>query len=346
MTRPGRGEALVLAVLGAGVGAYALLRLVPHLAPFLLALLLAYLIDPAVNALEARGVPRGAAVLLVLALGAAGAVLAGSVLVARLAAEGRLLLEWAPRLAEQVAAASTGLDHLLTRLGLPLSTAEVVRSQVLQVVLSVEALGRTLRAGLRALPGFLLDLCITVVATFFLARDKSYLARTAISTLPAEWQPRARRLKREVVAGVVGFIRSQLLLVACTALLSAAALWVAGHPLALVLGVTAGLLDLVPMVGPAGVFAPLVATRLLGGQAREGWLLAGLFAAVLGVRQVLEPRLVGRLAGLHPLTALASMYLGARLAGPAGLFAGPFCAVACKAIYLGLAGTTGPRRGP
>jgi predicted PurR-regulated permease PerM len=58
-----------------------------------------------------------------------------------------------------------------------------------------------------------------------------------------------------------------------------------------------------------------------------------LYGVITLVRQIAEPRIVGESIGLHPLPALASMYIGFRLFGAIGLVAGPCAAVIGRAIW-------------
>ena len=63
-----------------------------------------------------------------------------------------------------------------------------------------------------------------------------------------------------------------------------------------------------------------------------GITLACLYAGAIIIRQILEPRLVGRQLGLYPLATMISIYIGYRLLGFAGLLIGPVLLHLAKAV--------------
>jgi sporulation integral membrane protein YtvI len=307
--------------------------LLGYVMPFLLAVVLGAWLDPLVDWGERFHLPRGLSVLLGLAVLLAGLAaslgLFVSVLmveVARLAARlpnlfavGRRVLDgaltWALGVADWRAPAATRLlnDHLGT---------------LYQIV------GAVLRAvglALVALPNVLLVAVLTVIAAFFLLRDKSVLVAMGDWLVPPAYRHRAPHLRGEVLRGTLGFVRAQMLVVLTTAAATAVGLWVYGSRYALLLGLLAGVLDLVPFLGPTALLAPWAVVELLAGRAWSGVGLLAVLAGVVLLRQVVEPRLVAHGTGLHPLTALVALYVGVRLFGAWGFVIGPVSAMALKA---------------
>ena len=82
-------------------------------------------------------------------------------------------------------------------------------------------------------------------------------------------------------------------------------------------------MDFLPVFGCGTVLAPWAIVSIIGGHAGRGIALLVLLAVLWLVRQFLEPRVIGRAAGVHPFLALAGAYLGFRLAGPAGMLLAP-----------------------
>ncbi len=103
------------------------------------------------------------------------------------------------------------------------------------------------------------------------------------------------------------FVRGQFLLVVIVATLLSFAFWLDGEPYWLLIGSFAGIVELVPIVGPlaAGVIA-------IGAGLTAGWTVAiGAGIAVLVLRQlqdyVIAPRVMGHAVGLSPLVVLISV---------------------------------------
>jgi predicted PurR-regulated permease PerM len=124
------------------------------------------------------------------------------------------------------------------------------------------------------------------------------------------------------------FVRGQFLLVVIVATLLSFAFWLDGEPYWLLIGAFAGLVELVPIVGPltAGAVA-------IGAGLTVGWTVAlGAGIAVLVLRQlqdyIIGPRVMGHAVGLSPLVVLVAVVAIGYLLGPIYvLIATPIAAV-------------------
>lgn len=136
--------------------------------------------------------------------------------------------------------------------------------------------------------------------------------------LPANWRPRAASLIKPLEGRLGGYVRGQLLVSLAVAFVLGTGLTLLGVKYSLVLGVMAGLLNLVPFVGSilTAVFATLVA-------ANQSLTLGGCVVLLFGFEQWLEsnvivPQLLGKQVELHPLIVLFSILIGATVLGLAG----------------------------
>lgn len=310
--------------------------LVGYVSPFILAVFMACVIDPVVDRLEARGIPRSIGALgAIIALGA-GVLGAAWALLANVMREVETLRSKLPEYASGVRGLVDSLrgvaEGLLSELPHPFDEAVERGIQNVSEALGQAATELLGRAG--ALPGLFLVGLVALITTYFLSRDKRELGDFFIRLFPPSWRPELRRLKIEITGGLVGFVRAQLILVALSAGLSVGGLLVFGYPYAWLLGILAGALDLVPMVGPSGVFVPLILICALAGEWSRAIGTACVWLTVLLVRQIVEPDVVGRHVGLHPLTTLLAAYLGGAWLGLHGLLLGPVVAIAVKAICV------------
>jgi predicted PurR-regulated permease PerM len=129
------------------------------------------------------------------------------------------------------------------------------------------------------------------------------------------------------------FVRGQFLLVVIVATLLSFAFWLDGEPYWLLIGTSAGVVELVPIVGPlaAGVVA-------VGAGLTVGWAVAlGAGIAVLVLRQledyVIAPRIMGHAVGLSPLVVLVSVVAIGVMLGPIYvLLAIPIAAIAATLV--------------
>jgi sporulation integral membrane protein YtvI len=312
--------------------------LLPHLSPFLLALFLSALIDAPVNHLERSGIPRRYAVLLVLVLLLVITVSISTVTAIHLLRDLTGLATQLPMLTSRLSQIAHGFVVRLQDVaaGFPIPLTDAVESLVQRLTLGLEALLHSGLVSLAALPTLLTNLTVSLLATYFMVRDGRVLARQAQAFLPETWQKRSACIKRDLFAGLVGFVRAEAFLMTITGMLTTIALALFHVPYAWLLGVAAGILDLVPLIGIGVVFFPLAWGY---GWAGKHTLAAGLLAAwgvVVLVRQVCEPMLMHARIGLHPLTSLVTIYVGLRIWGFSGAFLAPLAVISLKVLWLGV----------
>lgn len=328
---------LVLAGAVAVLG-LAWMYLLPYLLPFAIAVFLAVLIDPAVDRLEARGrMRRGFAVSLVL-LGAGlavGTVL--TVLVAAVRSELSALIAQLPQLvdagrevAERAIAVVAAYSDTL-----PAGLRELIDQQldaVYRGLARVAAQATGALAAIGALPSAVVTALVSVVATFFISRDKRIIARFLLDVLPPAWKAQVIAAKADVFGGVIGFVKAQLTLIALTALLTLIGLNLAGARYPMTFAILVGLFDVLPVLGPGVVLLPWGVGAILLGEVGFGAKVLGVYGVVAAVRQVMEPKLVADQLGLHPLATLIALYVGLQLFGAGGVIFGPLTVLIIKAL--------------
>lgn len=328
----------VLLALAAAGGLIYLLQ--PVLGPFLFAALLAYLGDPLADRLEARGLGRTGAVVLVflalslvLTLGLLGFL---PLLVEQL----RDLLQRLPRALTWLE--STARPWLEHRFGLALPSLESAEVNALlreHWQSTGELAGQVLRSAFAsgaAVLGTLATLALVPVVTFYLLRDWDRLIAQVQALLPRDLERVLTPLARECDEVIAAFLRGQLLVMLALGTLYAVGLALVGLDFALLIGLVAGLASLVPYLGLAvGLVLAGGAVLFQGGDPLTA--LAGV-GAVFAVGQTLEgmvlvPWLVGDRIGLHPVAVIFAVLAGGQLFGFTGvLLALPVAAVIAVAL--------------
>lgn len=298
----------------------------PILMPFLLAALFAYLGDPVVDRLEARKLSRTWSVVVVFSIMTLAMLVLVLFLAPMLVRQVEALASFLPRtvdwLQNSVLPFVGGMlgvetdalwdtDRLKTSLAQHWREAGSLAAQVLDSVS---------RSGL-ALLGWVANLVLIPVVTFYLLRDWDVLVERIRHVLPRGWEATVVRLARDSDAVLGAFLRGQLLVMLALGLVYASGLWMVGLDLALLIGVIAGLVSFVPYLGfIVGIVAATVAGWL---QFHEFMPLLGV-VAVFGVGQLLEgmwltPKLVGDRIGLHPVAVIFAIMAGGQLFGFVGV---------------------------
>ncbi|MGE5542496.1 MAG: AI-2E family transporter, partial [Bacillota bacterium] len=291
---------------------YVLVRFVlGYIWPFVLAVFFAAAIEPMVRRIQARRVPRGLAVAVSLGI---FVMLFSSVVM--------LLLS---KFIEELGELYTSLPHLyVAAAGLASRAAESLKEAARGLSLPVdEYLDFQLEPVFRAaqtllvnilrsagnVPALLTGFLVALLSTFFMSKDREALGGFVAGLAPSDARKRIGAANREVISTFVAILRAQLLLASVTGILSSLGLWLFGFGSPLVLGVLCGLLDLLPLFGPSLVYLVMIFWGIGTGNAGLAIRASVIFAVVAGVRQMLEPRVVGRAAGMHPLASLFSIYV-------------------------------------
>src|SRR5579864_6301994 len=187
------------------------------------------------------------------------------------------------------------------------------------------------------------DVLLTLVISVYLLVDGPHFAERGMALIPTRHQAKAVFFQENLVRVLGGYIRGQLIL----ALIVGVATWLGMAalqlPYAVVLGVLAGLFQLVPMFGPVLSAVPAVMMALVMPFPTVVWVLVFFTVLQQVVNNVLSPRISGRAVGLHPLAAMFALLAGFQLAGVlGGLFAVPLAGVLW--VMLGAAYRDAPRR--
>lgn len=309
------------------VGGLALWLLWPVFSLLFASMVFAWLCSGPVRRLEARGLSRTAGTAL---------VFGGFVLTVATA-----MLIVIPAVAQQISELSGNVDTYLQRAAQAVGPAAawIHKRTGVHVPVNLSALQAELPGWLAKLSpdarqsiqdflsglftsgmGFVLglaNLLLVPVFTFYLTRDWELLMGAATSLIPPRQRPRVLRLASEVDARLTAFVRGQITLCVILGVLYSLGLWIADIDLAFIVGMTAGLLFIIPYFGPAvGVLLSLVLSLLKYGIDAHLLYVLGVFVGVQSVEGwVLTPNLVGDKVGLHPMVVMVALLVGGGLLG-------------------------------
>jgi predicted PurR-regulated permease PerM len=327
-----RRQLIVLAVFG-GIFFVLLSAASGALGPFIVALVIAYLMAPVVGALQRRGVPRWLGILLIFLVMAVVAVAALSYLI--------------PRIVSNIAALEAAGRQMLTNLpawlasvGAPQEIVDAAKNAVEAALAAADgaAAGGLIGPALKILFGLAGTLVSFIFAPFFIfyvLNDANSVVSSFDRRIPTAWRAdvwamlmisdnAARQwLKATVLQGLVMGALSGVSMVVLGLIFGQAFL-----NATLLLMVISFFSEFIPIIGP---LIPLVVATLVG--ATIGPVAAGAAFIVFAILQQIEanivaPRIEGKALALHPALVLAVLILGLEIAGLVGaLFATLFTSI-------------------
>jgi predicted PurR-regulated permease PerM len=320
------------------------------LAPFVLAMALAYILSPIVDFLESRRVPRAAGIAIlglpVLALVTVALVFGIPALIGQVQA----LVEQLPAALQRAADWFEGLRTRLTGTNFPFIDEEnlfrdlqlldearitaYIQERQAQIIEggwgAVLGVGRGVGIALTIL-GYVV---LTPVLTVYLLLDFPTLRHRVVALMPEKTRPRWIAFLEEYDGLLSRFLRGQLLAAAIVGVLTWLGLLIAGFPYSGLVGAVAGVFNVVPYLGLVVSIIPVLIIAVLSGSFLTLIIKA---AIVFGIVQLIDgsvtgPRIVGESVGLHPVWVMLALAVGSFFFGFVGLLLAMPIAVLIKLV--------------
>jgi predicted PurR-regulated permease PerM len=167
-----------------------------------------------------------------------------------------------------------------------------------------------------------LGACVAIpVLGAYLLYDSETIKRFFMGFIPARRRDATLQVLSELERVIGGFIRGQLMVGGSVGALIALGLWLVGEPYAILIGVAAGILDLIPYIGPVIAAIPAVIIAFVAGS-------VPLFIKVIAVfvlanqaeGHLIAPNIVSRTIQLSPSAVVIAILIGGELYGVIGMF--------------------------
>lgn len=307
------------------------------LTPFFLALLTALIIDRPVNYL-ARKLPRTVAVLVALAVFLLIIFIVLLLLASNIISEIIELIQFLPQYRELI----TGeIDSLIQRQE---ELVEIIPQEGIAFIENIfEMLYRRAERMLSQfvsgiidvtinLPGVFISLIFYVIASFFISRDKKRIFRALSSRLDISDSNKLKMAK-----DLSTYVKVQLLIITHSTFWVGAALIFIDFPYAIILAIAAGVLELIPVLGPGGILIPVSLISLLINPVHTIILLV-VYVIISIFRPFAEANLLARSIGVHPLILILGLFTGLTLMGVQGLILAPMSIIIFKVLLEAEAG--------
>jgi predicted PurR-regulated permease PerM len=291
----------------------------PLLGPLVIAALLAYVLKPAVTLLTTHTrLAHNASVNLVY-------LLFLILLVTALVAFAPIIVTQTKRLSLELQSVRIQLESLSTApvtfvgldvpLGEILDEFDVVSSQLLKP----ERIFRVLRTATSNVVWIL----VIFVTAYYLLRDWERLREWLFRLVPEAYQPDARRLHGEIKDVWQAYLRGQLLLMLVVGVLTGLSSAAIGLPGVAAFGLLAGMLELIPSLGPAATAVVAAIVAWFEGSTHlplsNGWFVVVVIALYTSIQMAeniwLHPRIMGRILRLHPGLVFVAVVGALTLAG-------------------------------
>ncbi|MDU2065314.1 MAG: AI-2E family transporter [Sporomusaceae bacterium] len=296
--------------------------------PFVGALFIAYFLEPLIRYGERKGCSRLTALIIVYFLLFFGGFFFIRLILPLLFRETRAFFEQLPSMLQQGQNFLVSLDNQYDMVQIPWAMREEIDSYI-------EQLGNEIRGSLAAVIALFiaffrhsLDIIISPVLAFYFLYDWPKFKRQGFILIPQDKHPLLRSLVKDVQQVIKGIICGQIIIAVLVGVLVTIGLTLLELPFALLCGVIAGFLDVIPYFGALLGAVPAVTLALLYSTSLA-FKVALLFLLIHQIEgSIIGPKILGDSMGFHPLVVIFLLLAGGELYGVVGmLFAVPVAAL-------------------
>lgn len=308
--------------------------------PLLWSILFAYLLNPIVNYFTKYNIGRTWAVVIVYTIISAIIFFISFTVAPKISNELGRLINLIPLYSKQATEFSNRLYSKIDEMQyLPpefSGVEEALSENLMRIQNYLVNLLRNLTMGIFNLFSQLITLVLIPVFTFYFLKDADYFKKKLILLLPKFSRNAMIDMFKDIDILISRFIKGQLIVAAAVAFLCIIALFLIQVEFAFLIGLIAGIFNIIPYFGPIIGSVPAVIIALLDDPSKAIWVIVA-FTVIQQIESaILSPKIVGESVGLHPIMVIVVLLIGNMLYGIIGmLFAVPVAAsikIVCKHI--------------
>jgi len=171
------------------------------------------------------------------------------------------------------------------------------------------------------------------VIVLFLLLDKESLAQDSLKLFPPKYREQVKHIIGIISRRVGGYVRGQIILMIAVGVLTAIGLKIVGMEFALLLGITAGLLEIIPIVGPIIAAVPAIIIALAHDPLLALWVFIVYMIVQRLENHILTPMILGTFLEMHPLIIIIAILIAASTLGVFGVILSPALAASIYILF-------------
>ena len=211
---------------------------------------------------------------------------------------------------------------------------EIIKNSLSEIIPKIsQILINTVGDFFKNLPVIIVGFIFTIVSSFYIAVDSKSIVIFFKSLIPQKFHFFFIQTKMFFTKCLSKILKAYLMLMMITFAELSVGFLILGIEGSFKLAFIIALLDILPLLGTGGVLIPWGIFSLFADKIYLGAGLLILYAIVAVVRNILEPQLIGKELGLHPLVSLIAVFAGLRLMGLKGVIIFPIAFLAVKYLF-------------
>ena len=325
------------------IGLYLAFRLSIFYMPFLIAFIISLIIEPAIKLLMKKmKLTRRISSIIIFII--ASVLIVGGLIwgLISLFSETSNLLKELNEYVEKIYIIFHNITNQFNKIHLPDEIINIVQNSTGGVINTISNWIRNSLIGLinivTSIPTIAIYFAITIMALYLICVDKVYILDQIEHHLPKKWVFKLSTHIRELIKTLGEYLKAEATLILVSFIISLVGLYILKFvgfniEFPLLMALFIGFVDALPILGSGTVMVPWAIISGLNGDIKLGISIIILFAIMSIIRQFLEPRLVSKHIGTHPIFTLIAMYTGFKFLGIIGLLIGPITLIIIKNVF-------------
>lgn len=188
------------------------------------------------------------------------------------------------------------------------------------------------------LPNLFFTFLFSLMALYFMCTDKIYMIDQMEHHMPSLWTKKISCYIHEITKSLEHYLKAEITLISISFFicLTGLALFKIFHlnvEFPLLMAIAVALVDALPILGSSAVMIPWAVIEAINGDIKLAIALLILLGIMGITRNLLEPKLVSKHIGIHPVFTLIAMYTGYKIIGVCGMILGPILLIILKEVY-------------
>ena len=231
------------------------------------------------------------------------------------------------------------------KIHLPTELTSIIQNSTGDVLTSVSGWVRNFLTGLlniiTSMPSIIIYFVVTIMALYLICVDKVYILDQIEHHFPKRWVFKVGAHIKDLTKTLGGYLKAEATLILVSFIISLVGLSMLKFAnfnieFPLLMALFIGFVDALPILGSGTVMIPWAIISGLNGDLKLGIAIIVLLIIMSVVRQFLEPKLVSKHIGTHPIFTLIAMYTGFKFIGVLGMLVGPIILIIIKNVFATL----------
>lgn len=296
--------------------------------PFFIGIFLAYLLNPFVAFGERKGLTRMWSLVIVYLVVFSSLIGVGSKLIPLLIKELESFANELPRMSDRAELLLYEWQHNYQNWVLPNSMRLALDEGINHIATNINIFIQQLVQGILGLFTYVIGLAVSPILAFYILYDWKAIKEKIIFFVPSAWRAELLSMLKNINQVLDGVIRGQIFTSLLVGMIITVGLFILGIKYALLIGILAGILDIIPYFGAVIGALPALGVALIYSPVLLLKVLFLFFVVHQLESAVIQPKIVGNTVGLHPLSVIFFVFIGGELAGLPGMLLGvPIAAI-------------------